>query len=152
MDNEHPLPIVLFDGICNLCESSVQFVIRHDRQSRFRFASLQSEAGRRILDEFQYEANELSSVILVDNGELSRKSRAALNIARQLDGAWPTFYFLFFWIPPFIAPSIAPIADPARAPVNPLNMNTATDPPRHSSPALPELVHRHQSQIRRYSG
>lgn len=106
MDNEHPLPIVLFDGICNLCESSVQFVIRHDRQSRFRFASLQSEAGRRILDEFQYEANELSSIILIDNGELSRKSRAALNIARQLDGAWPTFYFLFFWIPPFIADKV----------------------------------------------
>ncbi|MCH8250479.1 MAG: DUF393 domain-containing protein [Proteobacteria bacterium] len=106
MDNEHPLPIVLFDGICNLCESSVQFVIRHDRQSRFRFASLQSEAGRRILDEFQYEANELSSIILIDNGELSRKSRAALNIARQLDGAWPTFYFLFFWVPPFIADKV----------------------------------------------
>lgn len=106
MDNEHPLPIVLFDGICNLCESSVQFVIRHDRQSRFRFASLQSEAGRRILDEFQYEAKELSSIILIDNGELSRKSRAALNIARQLDGAWPTFYFLFFWVPPFIADKV----------------------------------------------
>jgi len=106
MDNEHSLPIVLFDGICNLCESSVQFVIRHDRRSRFRFASLQSEAGRRILDEFQYEANELSSIILIDNGELSRKSRAALNIARQLDGAWPTFYFLFFWVPPFIADKV----------------------------------------------
>lgn len=106
IENGHHLPIILFDGICNLCESSVQFVIRHDRRSRFRFAPLQSAAGRRVLGELQYEADELSSVVLVDHGDVFRKSRAALKIARQLDGAWPTFYFLFFWVPPFIADKV----------------------------------------------
>jgi predicted DCC family thiol-disulfide oxidoreductase YuxK len=101
-DERHP-PIILFDGICNLCESSVQFVIRHDRRSQFRFASLQSVSGRRILDELESESDELSSIVLVDEGVLFRKSRAALRIVRKLDGAWPALYFLFFWVPPFVA-------------------------------------------------
>jgi predicted DCC family thiol-disulfide oxidoreductase YuxK len=96
-------PIILFDGVCNLCERSVQFVIRNDRDARFRFASLQSPAAQRILAEFQYVEDELSSVLLIDNGQLYRKSRAALRIARQLDGAWPVLYYLFFWIPSFVS-------------------------------------------------
>jgi len=100
-DTSHPL--VLFDGVCNLCESTVQFIVRHDRRALFRFAPLQSTTAQKILAGNEYEDGELSSVLLVSGGRIYRKSRAALRIARQLDSAWPLFYYLFFWVPPFIA-------------------------------------------------
>lgn len=97
------MDIVLFDGVCNLCQSSVQFVIRHDRQSHFRFAALQSDTGQQLLDDLGHSADELSSMILVSDGRVFQKSRAALRIARQLDAGWPILYYLFFWIPTFIS-------------------------------------------------
>ena len=106
MDKQYQHPIVLIDGVCNLCERSVRFVIARDKQSIFRFASFQSVAGRRVLDEYEYESDELSSVILVDEGQLFSRSRAALRIARQLDGVWPAFYYLFFWVPAFVADKV----------------------------------------------
>ena len=96
-------PLILFDGVCNLCERSVQLVIRHDRGGRFRFASLQSRSAQSFLSRFDYRHDELSSVLLIANGVLYRKSRAVLQIARRMDGAWPLFYYLFFWVPPFVA-------------------------------------------------
>lgn len=102
--NTHPL--ILFDGVCNLCQRSVQLVIRNDRDSKFRFASLQSEAAAEILQRFDYRHAELSSVLLILDGRLYRKSRAALHIARRMDGLWPLFFYLLFWIPPFVADPI----------------------------------------------
>jgi predicted DCC family thiol-disulfide oxidoreductase YuxK len=96
-------PLILFDGICNLCESSVQFVIRHDKSARYRFASLQSDAAQRVLREYAYDDEELGSVLLVADGRIYQKSRAALRIAKYLDGGWPILYYLFFWIPPVLA-------------------------------------------------
>lgn len=92
-------PLILFDGICNLCQRSVQLVIKNDRGRRFRFASLQSAAASRILQHYDYQADELSSFLLVEDGELHRKSRAALRVAKRMDGAWPLIFYLFFWIP-----------------------------------------------------
>ncbi len=103
MASEHQSFLILFDGVCNLCESSVHFVIRRDKSSKFRFAALQSAAARKILAPYDYAFDELSSVLLLADGKLYRKSRAALRIARQLDGAWPLMYYAFFWIPSFIA-------------------------------------------------
>lgn len=95
--------LILFDGVCNLCERSVQLVIRNDHAEKFRFASLQSPAAAGILKEHQYAGGALSSVLLIEHGRLYRKSRAALRIARQMDGAWPTLFYLFYWIPPLLA-------------------------------------------------
>lgn len=96
--------IILFDGVCNLCERTVQLVIRNDRRSRFRFAPLQSAAGRRLLAEHDAgNAEGLSSVILIEGGRVYRKSRAALRIARRMDGAWPLLFYCCYWIPPFLA-------------------------------------------------
>lgn len=92
-------PVLLFDGVCNLCESSVRFVIRRDRKARFRFASLQSAAAHRLLEAFDFRGDTLGSVVLIDDGRLYLKSRAALRVARQLDGAWPLLYYFFIWIP-----------------------------------------------------
>lgn len=96
-------PIILFDGVCNLCQRSVQFVIRNDRAARYRFASLQSSAAARVLGERDNRHDSLSSVLLIDEGSVYRKSRAALRILRGLDAPWPLLYYLFFWVPALIA-------------------------------------------------
>jgi len=82
-------PVILFDGVCNLCNSSVQFVIKHDRHARFRFATLQSQFGEAQLDRFHFDKSQFLSVILVVNDKAYDKSRAALEIARRLNGLWP---------------------------------------------------------------
>ena len=97
------MPVILFDGVCNLCESTVHFVVRRDKNKQFRFASLQSEAAEELLSSHQYAFDTLSSVLLIVDDTLYRKSRAALQIVRRLDGAWPLLYYLLFWIPKFIA-------------------------------------------------
>jgi len=61
--NEIKNPVVLFDGVCNLCSSSVQFIIKHDPKKQFRFASLQSEFGQKVLKHFGLRANDLNSFI-----------------------------------------------------------------------------------------
>lgn len=75
--------IILFDGVCNLCNSSVQFIIRRDPAAYFSFASLQSEIGQQLLQEHQYHG-QLDSVILIENNKLYAKSDAALRIVRRL--------------------------------------------------------------------
>lgn len=94
-------PIILFDGVCNLCNNSVQFVIERDKQRQFRFASLQSEIGQQYQAQAGLPKGELGTVLLVKNGKIYKKSSAALRIARQLDGLW-SLLFVFIIIPPFI--------------------------------------------------
>jgi predicted DCC family thiol-disulfide oxidoreductase YuxK len=81
-------PIVLFDGVCNLCSGSVQFILKRDPEARFRFASLQSEAGQTIQAEHGLDPGVLSSVLLLEDDRLYRESDAALRIVRHLPGAW----------------------------------------------------------------
>lgn len=99
-------PLILFDGVCNLCQRSVQFVIRNDSNGSFRFASLQSNVAASLLEQYSYEDDRLDSMILIVGDRLYRKSRAALQIARRLDKAWPLFFYLFFWVPSFIGDPI----------------------------------------------
>jgi len=82
--------IVLFDVVCNLCNGFVQFVLKRDRHGRFRFASLQSDTARRLLQEDW--ATE--TVVLIQGGTAFRKSAAALRIARGLRFPWPFLYGL----------------------------------------------------------
>ncbi|WP_298223202.1 thiol-disulfide oxidoreductase DCC family protein [Flavobacterium sp.] len=79
--------IILFDGVCNLCEASVQFVIKHDTKDQFRFVSLQSELGQKILAHIGINAKNIDSVVLYEPGvAYYYKSNAALQIARHLGG------------------------------------------------------------------
>src|ERR1700748_2043340 len=94
-------PVILFDGVCNLCNQSVQFVINHDPKSKFRFAALQSDFGYQKLREYHKETDNLVSVVLLINNKFYERSRAALEIARRLNGAWPLLY-AFVIVPPFI--------------------------------------------------
>jgi predicted DCC family thiol-disulfide oxidoreductase YuxK len=93
--------IVLFDGVCNLCSKSVQFILKRDRKDRFVFASLQSRKGKEILRRFHMSATRFDSFVLVEKGKIYTRSGAALRIARSLNGAWPLLY-VFIIVPPFI--------------------------------------------------
>mgnify|MGYP000856025301 FL=1 len=79
-------PIILFDGVCNLCNDAVQFVIKHDPKEKFRFASLQGNNGQKLLRQFQLPANTFNSFVLIQDGKAYTKSTAALKVASQLKG------------------------------------------------------------------
>jgi predicted DCC family thiol-disulfide oxidoreductase YuxK len=98
--------IILFDGVCNLCESSVQFVIKHDVKDQFRFVSLQSELGQKILAHIGINSKHIDSVILYEPGiAYYYKSTAALQIAKHLGGFFH-FGTVFRMIPTSLRNSI----------------------------------------------
>ena len=81
--------IILFDGVCNLCNDAVTFIIKHDKNDTFRFASLQSEIGKKLVSERGMDPVELDSIILIDPGvTYYQKSTAALEISRELSGGY----------------------------------------------------------------
>ncbi len=84
--------IILFDGVCNFCNGSVNFVIEHDKAGYFKFAPLQSEAGEKLAAEHGISRIETDSVILIEDGKAYTLSTAALRIARKLDGIWSAAY------------------------------------------------------------
>ena len=98
-------PVVLFDGVCNLCDGAVKFIIRHDKKKVFLFASLQSEAGQRLLEQYNFPPDELNSFILIDKGKAYTRSTGALMVAKKLNGLWPVLYS-YIIIPAFIRDSI----------------------------------------------
>ena len=100
MDNNNHITI-LFDGVCNLCNGTVQFVIKRDRAAIFRFASLQSDYAQHLLRQVNLPANQLYSVIVFEDGVAYQKSDAALRIARHLSGFWRWLY-IFRFVPKFI--------------------------------------------------
>lgn len=79
-------PVLLFDGVCNLCDRSVQFVLDHDPEGAFRFASLQSAVGRRLTSDCELEG--VDSVVLIEDGRCHVRSEAAWRIARRLEAPW----------------------------------------------------------------
>ena len=91
--------IILFDGVCNLCESSVQFIIKHDKKDVFRFVALQSDLGKKIIQYIGIESDNLDSIVLYNPGvAYFYKSNAAIEIARDLDGLFQ-FATIFRIIP-----------------------------------------------------
>jgi len=86
--------IVLFDGVCNLCNGAVQFILRRDRAGYYRFASLQGRSGSALLAEHGLDGGYRSSMIVIENGRLYVKSDAALRICTHLGAAWPMLALL----------------------------------------------------------
>ncbi len=101
MNEELQHPVILFDGVCNLCNSSVQFVIKHDKKRMFRFASLQSHFGQQVLQQFQIQTNNFNSFIVLENNRIYTKSTAAFKVIKQLNGLWKLLY-VFIIVPSFI--------------------------------------------------
>jgi predicted DCC family thiol-disulfide oxidoreductase YuxK len=81
-------PVILFDGVCNLCNGFVQFVIARDPAGRFQFAALQSDSARRLLARLDGLGGIPDSIVLVDNGRVYTRSSAALRIASGLRFPW----------------------------------------------------------------
>lgn len=89
--------IVLFDGDCNFCDSSVQFIIKRDPAAHFLFTSLQSDKGMELAKQYAIPAD-VDSLVLIANGKAYTRSSAALHIAKKLDGLWHLL-FLFILVP-----------------------------------------------------
>jgi predicted DCC family thiol-disulfide oxidoreductase YuxK len=87
-------PILLFDGICRFCNQSVQFVIRHDRHGKFKFAALQSSIGQELLKKYTLPTNDFNSLVLVKGNSCYTKSAAVLQICLGLGGLWRILYLL----------------------------------------------------------
>ncbi len=88
--------IVIFDGVCNLCNWSVRFIIERDSESVFKFTAAQSETGKEILSRFEITTPEPESVFLFQSDTLIKKSSAALAIAAELNGFWKYLAILRF--------------------------------------------------------
>ena len=88
MNNFNNKSIILFDGVCNLCNNTVNFIIKHDKNNKFLFASLQSDAAKEILLQFNLNKNLLNTIILVQNEQVYEYSTAVLLITKDLNGFW----------------------------------------------------------------
>ena len=84
--------LILFDGVCNWCNVWVNFVIDHDPDRQFKFGTLQSELGERILCDLDLSTTNYETFLLLEGGHVSTKSTAALRVLRQLSGWWPLYY------------------------------------------------------------
>ncbi len=96
--------IVLFDGVCNLCCSSVRFIIKRDKQRKFQFSSLQSDFAKKILSAHKLD-DTIKTIVLIKNDKPYLRSDAALEISSELSGLWPLLYSLKI-IPRFIRDSV----------------------------------------------
>ncbi len=94
-------PVLLFDGYCNLCSSSVVFVIKREKQDSFRFASLQSDFAENLLKKLNVQNTIPDSLVLIEGNEVYYRSKAALKVAKKLKFPWFLFY-IFIVVPPFV--------------------------------------------------
>jgi predicted DCC family thiol-disulfide oxidoreductase YuxK len=91
-------PLLLFDGVCNICNHIVVFIIQRDPKATFRFASLQSEIGKRMLQQHELPPSDMNTVILINGNRLYTKSTAALHVFKRLGRLWSILY-IFIVIP-----------------------------------------------------
>jgi predicted DCC family thiol-disulfide oxidoreductase YuxK len=97
--------IILFDGVCNLCTGSVQFVLKRDKKKEFFFGSLQGYAGQDYLKKYQLPSNTFNSFLLIEGERIYTRSTAALRTAKHLGGGWPLLYG-FIIVPKFIRDAV----------------------------------------------
>jgi len=91
-------PVILFDGVCNFCNSSINFIIKQDKKRIFRFAALQSIAGKELLEKYKLPEGYLESFILIDDGKAYKSSSAGLKLYNKLPWYWK--WLQIFWIVP----------------------------------------------------
>jgi len=94
-------PIILFDGVCNLCNGAVQFVIKRDKKRSINFAPLQGDYGQQLLKQHHLPMEEFNSFLLIENGKVYAQSTAALKVCKYLTGGWPLMVG-FIIVPTFI--------------------------------------------------
>ncbi|MBM7605449.1 putative DCC family thiol-disulfide oxidoreductase YuxK [Metabacillus crassostreae] len=94
-------PILLFDGVCNLCNKTVQFIIRADKKELFKFTSLQSTTGQSLLTKVKLPTSHFDSIVMIEDGKVYTKSTAALKVCKKLGGIWLFLYPLMLIPKPF---------------------------------------------------
>ncbi len=94
-------PLVLFDGVCNFCEWTVQFIYRHDQKGIYHFCALQSPAGQRLLKDLDLPTSDFKTLVLLENGKIYTQSTAVLRISRHFSGLMKLLY-VFLIVPKFI--------------------------------------------------
>lgn len=97
--------VILFDGVCNLCNGFVQFIIKRDSNAKFKFASLQSNAAKRLLGSVNISSEQFDSVVYISKGVVSQRSTAVLHIVRDMGGVWKLLYALIV-LPRFIRDAV----------------------------------------------
>ena len=97
--------IVLFDGVCNLCSNSVQFILKRDKKNQFYFGSLQGNFGQEMLKKYQLPASTFNSFMLLEGEKLYTRSSGALRILKHVGGGWGLLY-VFIIVPKFIRDGI----------------------------------------------
>lgn len=98
-------PIILFDGICNFCNSAVNFTLKRNTKADILFAPMQSSSGQKILSQYHLPADRMESFVFIENKKPYKQSTAALKVCRHLNGLWPLCYG-FIIIPKFIRDGI----------------------------------------------
>jgi predicted DCC family thiol-disulfide oxidoreductase YuxK len=94
-------PVILFDGVCNFCNSAVNFTIKRDKHAVIQYAPLQSEKGRLFLRQYNLPVDEMKSFVFIEDGKAYTRSTASLKVCRHLSGLWPLLY-VFIIVPRFI--------------------------------------------------
>ncbi len=97
--------VILFDGVCNLCNGAINFIIDRDKNNHFKFAALQSDYGQQYLDTNNLPLDDFESMVFIEKGEIYNKSTAALKIVRNLSGLWPVLY-IFIIFPKFLRDAV----------------------------------------------
>jgi predicted DCC family thiol-disulfide oxidoreductase YuxK len=100
MKNESP--VLLFDGVCNLCNGTVQWIIERDPEGKIKFASLQSGVGRTLLQQHGLPVDQLNSVVLIDKGKVYLRSDATLQLLYLLGGWWAVLSLKLWVVPRFV--------------------------------------------------
>lgn len=84
--------LILFDGVCNLCNGAVDWIIKRDRYNLFRFASLQSDFGKQVIEQYQLRGQYLDTIVLLDDGSMYLRADAVLRILKYLGGVYGLLY------------------------------------------------------------
>ncbi len=98
-------PVILFDGVCNFCNSSVNFVIKRDKKGSILFTPMQTGAGQKLLEQYALPVDAIQSFVFIENGKAYTRSTAALKVCRYLRRLWPLCYG-FIIVPKFIRDGI----------------------------------------------
>lgn len=93
--------VLLFDGYCNFCSNTVQFILKHEKKQNIFFASLQSEIGMELLQQYHIDPSQTDSLVLIENKRAYIKSSAALRVSKHLKGLYPAL-FAFMIVPAFL--------------------------------------------------
>ena len=101
----HTQPVILFDGVCNFCNSAVNFSLKRNSKADIFFTPMQSEAGQKLLGQHNLPPDDMKSFVFIENNTVYNRSTAALKVCKHLRGLWPLCYG-FIIVPKFIRDGI----------------------------------------------